>query len=253
MKREFLDISVIIPTFNGQGSLEELYQRLANTMNGIKKSYEVIFVDDGSTDKTFEILKALYYKDKKIRVIRLSKNFGQYSAIFAGMKEMKGRAVVIMDDDLENAPEDIPKILDKIYEGYNFVSGWRKIKNKPLITRRVPSLLLNLLVSFSTGRRVRDFGCGLKAWTRELVEEFVSNREFPPPISLIGRANYIEVPISYNGQNTKSKTSLLKLIKNGIKLISGIMEEKLTLFYRIGKLCNKDRHKCRYTIKEIIC
>lgn len=248
---ERIDISIIIPTFNGKNSLEELCRRITNTMAELKSIYEIIFVDDGSTDTSLEILKVLHQKDKRIKIIKLSNNFGQYNAIFAGMNQSRGEIVVVIDDDLEYAPEDIPKILEKIYEGYDFVSGWRKTKNKPLLTRKIPSLILNLLISICIGRRVHDFGCGLKAWGKEIVKEFIEKKEFPPSVFHIQKTRFIEVPIFSGRKNVRSKTNSIKLFKNGIKVVFGMLDEKVILF-RWACQFIKRAYKSNYTIEEII-
>jgi len=163
-------ISVVIPVYNERGNLSPLYERLCEALDGLRKSWEVIFVDDGSTDGSPEVLKEIASKDRRVKLVLLRRNFGQTAAIAAGLEHASGRVIVTMDADLQNDPADIPRLLEKLEEGYDVVSGWRRHRQEPLLTRRFPSMVANRLISFLTGVRLHDYGCTLKAYRREVME-----------------------------------------------------------------------------------
>ncbi len=146
-----MDISVVIPVYNEETSLKPLYAKLKKTLEEINRPYEIIFIDDGSKDSSWEILKHLRKQDKNIKLIRLTRNFGQTAAITAGFEHAEGKITIGMDADLQNEPADIPYFLAKIEEGYDLVSGWRRYRQDALITRKVPSWIANWLISKITG------------------------------------------------------------------------------------------------------
>lgn len=170
MRGDKVHISVVIPVYNERGNLSLLYERLCEALNGLGKSWEVIFVDDGSTDGSPEALKEIASKDRRVKLVLLRRNFGQTAAIAAGLEHASGRVIVTMDADLQNDPADIPRLLEKLEEGYDVVSGWRRHRQEPLLTRRFPSMVANRLISFLTGVRLHDYGCTLKAYRREVME-----------------------------------------------------------------------------------
>ncbi len=160
-------ISVIIPIYNEAPSLKELYQGLVKVLNDIRAPFEVIFVNDGSTDKSEKILERL----GPARIFHLKRNYGQTIALEVGIQAAKGDIIITMDGDLENMPEDIPLLIKKLNEGYDVVSGWRKDRwKKSLISRRLPSFLANRLLSYVSGLKLHDFGCMLKVYKREAFE-----------------------------------------------------------------------------------
>lgn len=165
-----VDLSIILPVYNEEKSIPELHSKIINALSKLDKSYEIIYVDDGSSDATFEILSEISKTDEKVKVIQFRRNFGQTAAIAAGIKYSQGNILIPMDADLQNDPADIPKLLEKIDEGYDVVSGWRKKRKDKLITRRLPSFLANKLISWVTGVKLHDYGCTLKAYRREVVE-----------------------------------------------------------------------------------
>ena len=172
-----MDISVVVPIMNEESSLEELFKKLKDVLEKLsagepdkyKKGYEIIFVDDGSTDGSFEILKRIAQKDEKVRVIKFRANFGQTAALSAGFKYALGDVIITIDADLQNDPEDIPKLLKKMDEGYDVVSGWRRNRHDPFLNRRLPSFFANKIISRITGVRLHDYGCTLKAYRKEIV------------------------------------------------------------------------------------
>jgi glycosyltransferase involved in cell wall biosynthesis len=163
-------LSVVIPLYNEEKSLAELYNRIILSLKSLSLNCELIFVDDGSTDNSFSVLKDLHKKDDRIKVIRFRKNFGKSAALSAGFKEATGKTIVTIDADLQDLPEEIPILIKKIEEGYDLVSGW-KFKRKDPLVRRVASRLFNSVTTFYTGVKIHDFNCGLKCYRREVTEE----------------------------------------------------------------------------------
>ena len=165
-----LSISVIIPVYNEVDNLRLLHQRLKQVLEKLDQNWEIVFIDDGSNDGSFSELKTLCDQDFRVRVIRLRRNFGQTAALAAGFDYAKGDVVVTMDGDLQNDPTDIPRLLEKLDEGYDIVSGWRKDRKDPFISKGLPSKLSNKFASWLTGISLHDYGCTLKAYRREVLE-----------------------------------------------------------------------------------
>ena len=164
------DISVVIPLFNEALNLGELYEELTKTLEATNRTYELILVDDGSFDETYPILTELHHKDRRVSVVKLRRNFGQTAAFAAGFSRARGRFIVTSDGDLQNDPRDIPTMLAKIEQGYDMVCGWRKDRKDPWLTRRVPSMIANWLISVTTGVSLHDYGCSLKVFTAEVIK-----------------------------------------------------------------------------------
>lgn len=164
-----MEISVVIPVLNEEENIPILYQKLKDTLDNLDKTYEIIFIDDGSTDRSFSTLKGLYEGDKHVKIIKFRRNFGQSAALKAGFDHAKGDIVVAMDGDLQNDPVDIPKLLEKMDDGYNVVSGWR-VDRKDSILKKIPSKFSNGLHKKMTGIQIHDSGCSLKAYKREALE-----------------------------------------------------------------------------------
>jgi|SRR5581483_9593502 len=164
-------ISVVIPLKDEEKSLPILYEELVKVLEDLKKTYEIIFIDDGSTDSSYEVLTSLAKKDKHIKIIKFRANFGKSDALSAGFGEAKGEIIVILDADLQDDPAEIPHLLEKIEkEGYDLVSGWRKDR-KDRLTKKVSSFLYNNGTSFVSGLKMHDFNCGLKAMKKEVAKE----------------------------------------------------------------------------------
>ena len=219
------DISVIIPVFNGDESLEKLYLRLTEVLIGLKKNYEIIFVDDGSTDKTFEILKDFHRRNERIKIIKFCKNFGQFSALTAGFRNARGEVIVTMDDDFQGGVSQIPKILEKIYSGYDIVSGWRKGRYDSFFIRRIPSYLFNLIVSILMGMRLHDIGCDLKAYTKMVIDDTNRYGTFLNFLSQWRNCKIAEVRIQSSGLN-KSRYNFFRLMRNALLVFSGCLGAK---------------------------
>ncbi len=164
------ELSVVVPLLDEQDNLRPLYEQIGRALEGHCR-YEIVFVDDGSTDQSFNILAELHNADPKVRVIRFRKNFGQTAALSAGFAHARGHVIVAMDGDLQNDPADIPMLVAKLDEGYDVVSGWRKKRHDHAIRRLLPSRIANWLISKITGVALHDYGCTLKAYRREVLAE----------------------------------------------------------------------------------
>ena len=166
-----MNLSIVIPVYNEEKNLPELYERLETALSPLGHPWDVTFVDDGSRDKSLEVLKALHSANPdKVRVVEFRRNHGQTAAISAGIDHSKGDVVILMDADLQNDPADIPLLLAKLDEGYDVVSGWRKDRQDNKFTRNLPSHIANGLISKSTGVKLHDYGCTLKAYRREIID-----------------------------------------------------------------------------------
>ena len=165
-----LDLSIIIPTYDEEDNVEPLYQALMATVPALGRSFEIIFVDDGSRDQTFERLAALAARDRRVRVIKLRRNYGQAPAMAAGIDHARGRVLVTMDADLQNDPADIGGLLAKLEEGYDLVVGWRHERQDKWLSRKLPSVIANRLIALMTGVDVKDNGCTLKAFRADLIK-----------------------------------------------------------------------------------
>jgi len=195
-----LKLSLVIPVFNEEGNLEMLHSRIHEALRDLAGSYAIIFVDDGSTDGSFEALRELHRRDDHVIVIRFRRNFGQTAAFAAGFKRARGEVVVTMDADLQNDPADIPRLLEKIEEGFDVVSGWRVNRKDRWISRRLPSMLANLLISQVTGVHLHDYGCSLKAYRREVVKNvslYGELHRFIPALASWMGTEVAEIPVNH--------------------------------------------------------
>jgi glycosyltransferase involved in cell wall biosynthesis len=164
------ELSVVVPLLDEQDNLRPLYDQIKQALDG-RYPYEILFVDDGSTDGSYRTLKEFHDADPHVRVIRFRKNFGQTAALSAGFVHARGGVVIAMDADLQNDPADIPMLVEKLHEGYDVVSGWRKKRHDNALTRLLPSRMANWLISKITGVELHDYGCTLKAYRREVLAE----------------------------------------------------------------------------------
>ncbi len=190
-------LSIVIPIHNEEPSILPLYDRLAKVLDGLGRPYEILFVDDASSDRSFELLANLVETDGHLKVIRLRRNFGQTAALAAGFHEAKGEVVIAMDGDLQHAPEDIPLLLAKIDEGYDIASGWRKERADPPI-RKIPSRIANWLMAKASGMALHDFGTTFKAYRAEILKDvhlYGELHRFIPALASFYGARVAEVPI----------------------------------------------------------
>lgn len=191
-------ISVVIPIHNEEPAILPLYDRLTAVMEGMRKPYEIIFVDDASVDRSFELLANLVETDNRLKVIRLRRNFGQTPALAAGFDEAQGEVIVSLDGDLQHAPEDIPALLAKIDEGYDIASGWRKNRIDNAVTRKIPSRIANWLMAKASGVKLHDFGTTFKAYKAEVLKDvnlYGELHRFIPALASFYGARIAEVPI----------------------------------------------------------
>jgi len=196
-----VDISLVIPVYNEEENLKLLYQKLKETLEPLGKEREIIFVDDGSQDNSPKILDQLARKDPHVKVIHFRRNFGQTAALAAGFDLAQGEIVVTLDADLQNDPADIPKLLGKMEEGYDVVSGWRKDRKDPYLSRILPSTMANWLISKVTGVKLHDYGCTLKAYRREVVKElnlYGELHRFLPALASWMGVRIAEIPVTHH-------------------------------------------------------
>ena len=198
-----IDISIVVPLYNEEENIIQLYDSITEVMRGLDKSYEIIFVDDGSSDETFERAKSIHEKDNNLKVIRFRRNYGQTPAMQAGFEHAKGKIIVSMDGDMQNDPKDIPKFLEKIEEGYDIVCGWRKNRKDKLISRKVPSKIANWLIGRVTGVRIHDNGCSLKAYRSGVIKStklYSEMHRFIPAIMSIAGTRYTEIVVNHHAR-----------------------------------------------------
>ena len=197
-----MNLSLVIPIYNEEENLPLLFDAIYNTMNSLGQSWEVILVDDGSQDNSLTVLKEYAQKDADhVRVISFRRNFGQTAAIAAGLDYAQGEIIVLLDADMQNDPADIPMLLTKLDEGYDLVSGWRKSRKDNALTRNLPSMMANWLISRVTGVHLHDYGCTLKAYRRDVLEGFrlygEMHRFIPVYASSVG-AKITEMPVNHH-------------------------------------------------------
>lgn len=213
-----MNLSIVIPVYNEHANLPMLFEAIYNTMKNINQSWEVVFVDDGSADNSLEILQSYAEKDPEhIRVVSFRRNFGQTAAIAAGIDYSVGDIIVLLDADMQNDPADIPLLLAKLDEGYDLVSGWRKIRKDNAITRNFPSMIANKIISWVTGVHLHDYGCTLKAYRREVLEGFrlygEMHRFIPVYASSVG-AKITEMPVNHHPRRFgKTKYGMERTVK----------------------------------------
>jgi glycosyltransferase involved in cell wall biosynthesis len=191
-------LSVVIPIHNEEPSILPLYDRLTAVLERVRKPYEIIFVDDASTDRSFDLLANLVETDVRLKVVRLRRNFGQTAALAAGFDESQGNVIISLDGDLQHAPEDIPALLEKIDEGYDIASGWRKNRLDNAVTRKIPSRIANWLMAKVSGVELRDFGTTFKAYRAEVLKDvnlYGELHRFIPALAAFYGARVAEVPI----------------------------------------------------------
>jgi glycosyltransferase involved in cell wall biosynthesis len=197
-----MNLSLVIPVYNEESNLPILLEAIERALKSIRRKWEVIFVDDGSTDSSLKVLRMLAKQDpKRVRVVAFRRNFGQTAAIMAGIDHAQGEIIVLLDADLQNDPGDIPRLLSKLDEGYDLVSGWRKDRKDSRLTRTLPSNIANWMISRVTGVHLHDFGCTLKAYHRESLAGFRLYGEmhrFIPVFAHSVGARITEMPVNHH-------------------------------------------------------
>lgn len=222
--KENTEVSVVIPLYNEAINIEKLDERLSRTLESMGRSYEIIYVDDGSADGTTEILRRLHSKNRKIKLIIFNRNYGQHAAVVAGFERALGEIIVTLDGDLQNPPEEIPKLVAKIQEGYDVVGGWREGRQDPVI-RRILSYMINRVTSVIIGVRMRDYGCMLRAYRRSVVERICQCQEissFIPVLANSFAGSVAEIPVAHSPRwSGRSKYTPFRLLRLNFDLLTG--------------------------------
>jgi len=238
-------LSILIPVYNEEGNLSLLYEKLVAALKKVGRPYEVIFVDDGSSDGSVEILLDLREKNPNVKIISFSRNFGQTAALSAGIDSSKGDIIIPMDGDLQNDPEDILMLLQKIEEGYDVVSGWRKGRKDPFLTRRLPSIIANKIISWIGGVHLHDYGCTLKAYRRDILKNIrlygEMHRFIPIYAQWIG-ARVSEIPVHHfprgSGVSKYGMSRVFKVILDlmVVKFLLSYSQKPIYVFGGLGLL-----------------
>ncbi len=243
MMKTISSLSIVIPVYNEEDNLKLLHDKLTATLNSMSGEYEIIFIDDGSIDNSFSCLQQLAHQDDKVKVIELTRNYGQTVAIAAGIDQAKGDAVIFMDADLQNDPADIPLLLAKLNEGYDVVSGWRKHRQDKWLSRTLPSKLANALISYVTKVHLHDYGCTLKIYRREVLTGYKlygeMHRFIPAYAAQVG-AKIVELPVQHHprrhGQSKYGLERTFKVILDlfTVKFLSSYAQKPIYLFGGVG-------------------
>ena len=216
--------SVVIPVFNEQDNVRLLYQQIRKACESLRQSYEIVFVDDGSHDRTFDMLEEIHSQDARVKAIRFRKNYGQTAAMAAGFEFARGEVVISMDGDLQNDPADIPHLLEKMDEGYDIVCGWRKNRQDKFWSRRVPSVAANWLIGKVTGVQIHDNGCSLKAYRASVIKNVTLYGEmhrFIPAMSTLAGARIAEIPVNHHPRRFgKSKYGIGRVWRVALDIIT---------------------------------
>jgi undecaprenyl-phosphate 4-deoxy-4-formamido-L-arabinose transferase len=232
-------LSVVIPVFNEEDNLVELHARLATTLNRQDYAWEVIYVDDGSRDRSWEILEGLNQRDEHVRLVRFNRNYGQHMAVFAGFERVRGQVVATLDADLQNPPEDVPMLVAKLEEGYDVVGGWRQFRQDSWL-RKLPSRIVNIVTSKVVGVELKDYGCMLRAYRREVVDAMSACQEtssFIPALANTYANKVLEVPVGHAQRHAgQSKYGLLKLFRLHFDLMTGFSVLPIQLVSLMGSV-----------------
>lgn len=214
--------SVVIPVYNEGSNITILYERLTKTLKGVGRAYEIIFVDDGSRDNSYELLKNIALADNALRVIALARNFGQHKAVVAGMMDARGDYVITLDADLQNPPEEIPKLIEKISEGFDMVSGYRKVR-KDTVTRKLCSSITNVIIAALSGLWMRDYGSMLRVFkqktAKDLANVFAHNEGYITMLVAKVTRNVAEIEVNHDERYAgASKYTFRKLLAAFFKI-----------------------------------
>jgi glycosyltransferase involved in cell wall biosynthesis len=240
-----LFVSIVAPLYNEEENIEPLYEALKSVMDAEAKDYELLFVDDGSTDRTLQLLEQLAQVDPKVKVLSFRRNFGQTAAFAAGFDHAKGDVIITIDADLQNDPKDIPKLLSLIGE-YDIVSGWRRNRKDPFIRRRLPSMIANWLISRVTGVKLHDYGCSLKAYKADVVRNinlYGEMHRFIPAVASWYGIKLAEVEVTHyprrygSSRYGISRTIRVILDLITVKFLQSFSTRPLQAFGPIGLLC----------------
>jgi undecaprenyl-phosphate 4-deoxy-4-formamido-L-arabinose transferase len=235
------DLSVVVTVFNEAGCVDELYRRTIATLDPGPRTFELIFVDDGSTDGTFAALERLRGCDPRLRAVRFKRNFGQHPAMHAGLVRARGDVVVTMDGDLQNAPEDIPSLVEAVEAGNDVASGRRLARKDPL-GRAFPSRLVNGMLRRFTGVDISDFGCAFNAYRRGAVEPMlgsIGKQKFTKALVLSGGASVVEVDVTHAPRRGPSRYSPLRLTRTALHVLAGFWPQPIQwIGIALGMICS---------------
>ncbi len=239
------ELSVVIPIKNEADSLPELYGEFRRALESFGRAFELLFIEDGSTDRSFEVLVGIQAADPRVRVIRFRKNFGQTAGFAAGFAMARGRYIVTSDGDLQNDPADIPAMVARLEEGFDIVCGWRKDRKDPFISRRLPSIVANRLISVATGVHLHDYGCSLKVFRAEVVKPlklYGEMHRFLPAIASWMGVSIAEVVVNHRARRFgKSKYGISRTVRvlldlMTVKFLLSYSTRPLQMFGAIGLL-----------------
>lgn len=245
VQRDVPDVSIFLPVYNEELNLLPLHNKLDDALKRLGRTAEVIYVDDGSTDGSLKILQDIARGDERVRVVALRRNYGQTAAMAAGIDAARGKVLIPMDADLQNDPADIVRLLEKLDEGYDVVSGWRKNRQDKLITRKIPSMMANRLISWIGGVPLHDYGCSLKAYRREALQDvrlYGEMHRFIPIYASWAGARVSEIPVEHHARTMgKSKYGLSRTLKvvfdlMTIKFMASYQTKPIYVFGSFGML-----------------
>jgi len=239
------EVSVFLPVYNEEPNLRPLHAKLDAALKSLGRSAEIVYVDDGSTDDSLKILRQIAEIDPRVRVVALRRNYGQTAAMAAGIDAARGKVLIPMDADLQNDPADIRRLLDKLDEGYDVVSGWRKNRKDKMVTRKIPSMIANRLISWIGGVPLHDYGCSLKAYRRESLQDvrlYGEMHRFIPIYASWAGARVTEIPVEHHARTMgKSKYGLSRTLKvvfdlMTIKFMASYQTKPIYVFGSFGML-----------------
>jgi glycosyltransferase involved in cell wall biosynthesis len=238
-----VDLSIVVPLFNEEASVAPLVEAVVSALSS-HASWELILVDDGSRDATAVTAESIAHSDARVQLVRLARNYGQTAAMQAGFDHARGAIVVSMDGDLQNDPRDVPRLIDKMHEGYDLVVGFRERRQDKMLSRKIPSMIANRIVRWMTGMAIRDNGCSLKAYRRELLDQvrlYSDMHRFIPAVSAgMAGARIAEVPVRHHarrfGQSKYGLSRVLKVLGDllVVKMIVTFRERPVAMFASVA-------------------
>ena len=235
------ELSVVVTLFDERATLEELHRRLTETLEAFGRAYEILYVDDGSTDGTFATLERIHEADMRVRAVRLKRNVGQHPAMHAGLSRIRGVIVVTMDGDLQNPPEDVPRLVEAVEAGYDVASGRRAARHDSW-GRTLPSRLINGMLRRFTGVDISDFGCAFNAYRRDAVEPMlgaIGRQKFTKALVLSGGATVVEVDVGHAARQGASRYSPLRLTRLALHVLAGFWPQPIqTAGIVLGTICS---------------
>jgi len=225
------EISLVIPVYNEEGNLPNLYREITEVLEPYGRAYEIVFIDDGSTDASFALLSALHHQDSRVRVIRFRKNFGQTAALAAGFAAARAPVIVTLDADLQNEPADIPHLVERLDAGFDMVCGWRKDRKDPFLSRILPSTIANWLISVTTGVHLHDYGCTLKAFRADVVKNLQLYGEMHRFIPAVASSIGVSIDEVVVGHRARSQGESKYGISRTFRVVLDLMTVKFLLSY----------------------